>query len=207
MRSKLRGEGWKVFSLEEIVIASMRAVTEFVEMCGYHSEEATDSCRSVVKKENENCNGDWFQRRMIIVQLLMNSRQGLQKEESFSWCQMDASFLIFLPSNTWLCYYGFFPEQRSWEFDNNLPSGWQVKTKFTWQFKTGVSSRPSGGPARSKSREGGWKSSPRLVDGTGRGGSRPPLFKRIRARGQAPVESHCFGFRKRKRRRQKLMKF
>ena len=58
MRSKLRGEGWKVFPLEEIVIASMRAVTEFVEMCGYHSEEATYSCRSVVKKENENCNGD-----------------------------------------------------------------------------------------------------------------------------------------------------
>ena len=58
MRSKLRGEGWKVFPLEEIVIASMKTVIEFVEMCGHHSEEATDNCRSVMKKENKNCNGE-----------------------------------------------------------------------------------------------------------------------------------------------------
>ena len=58
MRSKLRGEGWKVFSLEEIVIASMKTVIEFVEMCGYHFEEATDNGRSVMKKENKNCNGE-----------------------------------------------------------------------------------------------------------------------------------------------------
>ena len=58
MRSKLRGEGWKVFPLEEIVIASMKTVIEFVEMCGYHSEEATDNCKSVMKKENKNCNGE-----------------------------------------------------------------------------------------------------------------------------------------------------
>ena len=54
----MHGEGWKVFSLEEIVIASMTTVIEFVEMCGYHSKEATDNCRSVMKKENRNCNGE-----------------------------------------------------------------------------------------------------------------------------------------------------
>ena len=51
-------KGGKFSSLKEIVIASMKTVIEFVEMCGYHSEEATDNCRSVMEKENKNCNGE-----------------------------------------------------------------------------------------------------------------------------------------------------
>ena len=147
-------------------------------MCGYHSKEATDNCRSVMKKENRNCNGEWFQRKTDNSAASYEFQARVTEGRKFFLMPDGCFFSYFSAFQHLVMLLRVFPKQRSWEFYNNLPSGWQVKTKLTWQFKTGVSSRPSGGPARSKSREGGWRSSPRLVGRAGRGGSRSPLCNR-----------------------------
>ena len=130
---------YKFFSLEGTVFESMKTAIEFMEMCGYYSEETLENCRRFMKKENRNSNGERFHWETEDSAAPYGWKTRITEGRKFFLMpdgnQFPSLFSAFqhMVKNDYLLSQinaiRSFLKHEGWEFDSFLPSGWQVKSK------------------------------------------------------------------------------
>ena len=130
---------YKFLSREGTIFESMKSALEFMEICGYYSEDSMENCKKFLKNDSKVSGKpriQWELNSSITppgwkTRVQEDGKRLFQIPDGNQFQSMFAAF-IHMKKNDYVASVvtavRSFLKHEGWEYDSLLPSGWQMKT-------------------------------------------------------------------------------